>query len=228
MEDLMKKINIFQFISLFMVIGSGPAGNCEAGFLQKNVTWIVGGGVYHGSIVGRNKVDAVSGATKTAFGGAAAAELNIKGQYIQAGLNIGLTDQTINYNDTAQGIVGRRDISLVLLDAPLLFNFHLLKNPSGDRDNPRLILSIGGFISFVLSKRVTESGTVAPADMSSWALGPYLRIAGYPFTFGRFQPGLFLDFYRSFAPKFYDDVYFRQNSISGQLGILSCGLSVRF
>jgi hypothetical protein len=115
-----------------------------------------------------------------------------------------------------------------LLDLPVLYNFHLFTNPSGGRDNPRLVLSFGGFMSFVLSKQITESGTVGTAAMSSWALGPYLRVAGYPLSFGRFQPGLYLDFYRSFVPKFYDDIYFRQNSIAGQLGTLSGGLSFRF
>jgi hypothetical protein len=227
LENPMKKINIFLFIPLFMVIGSGPAGNCEAGFLQKNVTWIVDGGVYHGSIVGRNKVDAVSGATKTSFAGSAAAEFNVAGHYVSAGVNIAQSGQHIDYKDTANGITGERDISLLLLDLPLLYNFHMFKKPSGGRDNPRLIIGLGAFVSFVLSKHIEQNGSVPSASLSLWTMGPYMRIAGYPFSFGRFQPGLYLDFYRSFVPKVYDEIYFRQNSIAGQLGIMNFGLSLR-
>jgi hypothetical protein len=42
------------------------------------------------------------------------------------------------------------------------------------------------------------------------------------------QPGIFLDFYRSFVPRFLDDEYFRENGISGQLGILNTGFTFRF
>jgi hypothetical protein len=116
----------------------------------------------------------------------------------------------------------------LLLDLPLLYNLHLIKNPAGDRDNPRLVLSLGGFCTFVLNRKTDDVGTAPSATLSSWGLGPYLRAAAYPIAFGRFQPGLYLNFYRSFAPKFYDEIYFRQNSSSGQLGILSCGLSLKY
>jgi hypothetical protein len=184
--------------------------------------------MFHGSIVGRDKVDAITGATQSTMAGSAAAEFKLAGHYVSAGVNLGKTNQHVDYKDTANGITGDRNISLLLLDLPLLYNFHLLKKPSGDRDNPRLILSIGGFLSLVLSKNIEPTGSVPPATLSGWALGPYLRAAGYPFKFGRFQPGLYLDFYRSFAPKFYDEVYFRKSSIGGQLGIINTGVSLRF
>jgi hypothetical protein len=215
----------------FVALGFITGGFCAEGllqFLQNDVLWILETGVYHGSIVGRNNNDAVSGATKTWVTGSGAAEFKVVGQYLSAGVNLAQSDQHVDYNDLANGIAGERDISMLLLDLPVLYNFHLFTNPSGVHDNPHLILSLGGFMSFVLSKQITESGILKPEEMSSWALGPYLRVAGYPFAFRSFQPGLYLDFYRSFVPKFYDDVYFRQNSISGQLGILSCGLSFRF
>lgn len=211
-----------------MVAGIISVALGEDGFLQNNVAWLLEAGVFHGSIVGRNRVDAVSGATKTSVSASAAAEVKVLGQYISAGVNIEQTGQSIDYKDTVNSMTGTRDISLVLLDLPLLYNIHLLRKPLCGRDNPRLVLSIGGFLSFVLSKQVDETGAPAASHIASGALGPYLRVAGYPFAFGRFQPGLFLDFYRSFVPRFYDDVYFRQNSISGQLGILSAGLSMRF
>jgi hypothetical protein len=219
----------FMFLSVsVMMAGLICAAPGEEGFLRNNVAWLVEAGVFHGSIVGRKRIDAVSGATRTSVSASTAAEVKVLGQYVSAGVNIEQTGQSIDYKDTANSVTGTRDISLVLLDLPLLYNIHLLKQPSGGRDNPRLVLSIGGFVSFVLSKRMDETGTPAPYHMASGALGPYLRVVGYPFAFGRFQPGLFLNFYRSFVPRFYDDVYFRQNSISGQLGILSAGLSMRF
>jgi hypothetical protein len=213
---------------LFAIIGFTTGCFSAEGLLQDNVSWILEAGAYHGSIVGRNKVDAVSGATKTSVAGSVAAEFKVLGHYVSAGVNIAQSGQTIDYKDTANGITGERDISLLLLDLPLLYNFHLLTKPSGGRDNPRLVLSLGGFFSVILDKKIDQSGSTPSAKLSSWGLGPYLRIAGYPFAFGRFRPGLYLDFYRSFVPRFYDEVYFRQNSISGQLGILSCGLSLKY
>jgi hypothetical protein len=212
-----------------ILIGGMVTGTfSEGGFLQNNVSWMVQAGAYHGSIVVHNNVDAVSGATKTSVCGSAAAEFKVANHYISAGVNIAQVGQNIDYKDTVNGITGERDISLLLLDLPLLYNFHLFTKPSSGRDNPRLILSLDGFMSFVLSKQESQTGAVKPEKMSSWALGPYLRIVGYPFSYGRFQPGLYLDFYRSFIPTFYDEPYFKQNSISGQLGILSGGLSFRF
>jgi hypothetical protein len=213
---------------VFLIGGMVSGAFCEGGFLQNNLTWLVQAGAYHGSIVGRNRVDAVSGATKTSATGSVAAEFKVLGHYISAGVNVAQTGQNIDYKDTANGITGERDISLLMLDLPLLYNFHLFKKPSGGRDNPKLIVSLGGFISFMLNKNIESTGSTPPALLSQWAMGPYLRFAGYPFTFGRFQPGLYLDFYRSFLPKVYDETYFKQNSISGQLGILSGGLSFRF
>ena len=87
---------------------------------------------------------------------------------------------------------------------------------------------LGVFLSLVADWKVKDAGSTPDAKLSRWGCGPYLRIAGYPLAFGRFQPGLFLDFYRSFIPRVYDEVYFRQNSISGQLGTMTGGISLRF
>jgi hypothetical protein len=215
-------------VSLLMAFGITADASGADNFLQKSVTWIVQGGVFRGSIVGRNKIDAVTGATKTAFSGAAATEFNIKGHYLQVGANIGQTSQTVEYHDASKGIDGTRDISLLLLDLPLIYNFHLFTDHSGGHNTPRLVLGLGGFSSFVLSRRIDESGAVGNASMSSWAMGPFLRAAAYPYALNRFQPGLFFDFYRSFVPQFYDDAYFKANSIAGQLGIINFGLSIRY
>lgn len=198
------------------------------GFFKDRVTWLVQLGAYHGSIVGRNRVDAVSGATRTAVAGAVAAEVKVLGQYLSLGVNLGQTGQSIDYNDAANAITGSRDLSLLLVDFPLLYNFHLFTNPSGGRDNPRLVLGLGVFLSAVANWKVVDAGSTPSAKLSRYGCGPYLRLAAYPLAFGRFQPGLFLDVYRSFVPRFYDEAYFKQNSISGQLGILTGGISLRF
>jgi len=85
-------------------------------------------------------------------------------------------------------------------------------------------------MSFVLSKQIVETGTVGAADpekLSSWALGPYLRVAGYPFAFGGFQPGLYLDFTGVFC-RGSTTTFTSGRTRFRQLGILSGGLSFRF
>ena len=215
-------------IALSMIAGLAPGTIHAQGSFKDNITWLVQAGAYHGSIVGRNRVDAVSGATRTSVGGSVAAEVKVLGQYLSLGINVGQTGQSIDYKDTANAVTGGRDLSLLLVDVPLLYNFHFFKNPSGGRDNPRLVIGLGVFLSLLADWRVADDGSTPPATLSRWGCGPYLRAAGYPFAFGRFQPGLYLDVYRSFVPRLYDEVYFRQNSISGQLGILTGGLSLRF
>lgn len=195
---------------------------------QRKTTFLLQGGLYRGSIVGKNKVDAVSGATKSAFGGSVAAEWKIKGNYIQGGFTIGKTDQQIDYNDIATGIIGRRNVSMLLLDVPILYDFHMFPRYSEGRDCPWMIIGLGGFGSFVLSKDVNETGHLESKKLSSWAAGPFLKFAVYPFELRRFQPGLYLDFYRSLLPNFYDDPYFKANAMAGQLGIINMGLSIRF
>lgn len=199
---------------------------------QRKFIWTVQGNVYHGSIVGRTKVDGISGASPNTHGATVGVEYNLKGHFLQMMLTYGRTKQTIEYNLTEQGIAGKREIRLHLFDLPLMYNFHFFRKPAYNRDNPRLILSPGIFFSFLLNKTVNDSGSLESLETSKyspWASGIFLRAAWYPYPFKAVQPGIFLEFYRSFLPKpVYDDPYFRENGISGQLGILNTGISLRF
>jgi hypothetical protein len=230
----MKKVRKLLLIVLIAGLSLGDTVYCQENFPPKNVTWILQGGIFHGSIVGRNKVDGVSGATKTLWSASAGAEVKIKAHHFQIGCDFGKTDQHIDYQPLSQGgtydpFRGKRDISLLLLNVPLLYNFHFY--PAADGIG-RLTIGVGGFASFVLSKQINSQadspGLLPPASISSCALGPFFRVAFFPLDFERIQPGLFFDYYRSFIPNhFYDDALFRQNSIAGQLGIISCGISFR-
>ena len=181
---------------------------------------------YHGSVVGRNKIDGLTGATKNGHGTAVGVEYNLKGHALQAEVSFGWTKQSIDYGPPAEALSGKRDITLYLLDIPIMYNFHLLKKERFGREFPRLILSTGGFGSLVLKQKIVDS-TLESADVSLWALGPYLRAAYYPWPFKWLQPGIFLEFHRSFVPKVYDDVFFNENGIAGQLGIMNVGITLR-
>lgn len=181
---------------------------------------------YHGSIVGRNKVDGLTGATKNGHGTTVGVEYNLKGHPLQAELSFGWTKQWIKYGPPAEDISGKRDITLYLLDIPVMYNFHFLKKERFGREFPRLILSVGAFASFILPREIVDT-TLESADVSSWALGPFLRAAYYPWPLKWIQPGIFLEFSRSFVPKVYDDVFFNENGIAGQLGIMNLGITLR-
>jgi hypothetical protein len=230
----MEKKGTLLLLVLIAVLSLGGTVYCQENFPPKNVTWILQGGIFRGSIVGRNKVDGVSGATKTLWSASAGAEVKIKKHHLQIGCDLGKTDQHIDYqpipeNSATDPFRGKRDISLLLLNIPVLYNFHFYPAADG---NGRLTIGVGGFASFVLLKQINSQadspGFLPPAGISSCALGPFFRLAYFPLDFERIQPGLFFDFYRSFIPNhFYDDGLFRQNSIAGQLGIISCGISFR-
>ena len=201
-----------------------PVAVCTAG--QRPLSFSAQFNVYRGSIVGRNKVDGISGATHNLHSGTVGVEYNLHGHFLQGQLTFGRTKQTLTYNLPAEGISGTRDINLLLLDLPLMYNFHFFNRERSGFISPRLILSTGGFFSIVLRQTITDT-VLNAAGASSWALGPFVRAAYFPFTVRQLQPGIFLEFYRSFIPKFYDDRFFRDNAISGQLGILSTGFIFR-
>ncbi|MBN1575222.1 MAG: hypothetical protein JW913_01625 [Chitinispirillaceae bacterium] len=192
----------------------------------RNLIFNLQGNFYHGSIVGRNHVDGISGATKNGHGTTVGVEYNLKGHPLQAEVTFGWTKQSIHYGPPTEAVAGERDIKLYLLNIPVMYSFHFFPKQRFGRDFPRLILSAGAFGSFTLLQEIVDSTLESP-DVSSWALGPFLRAAYYPWPFKWLQPGIFLEFYRSFVPNVYDDRLFNDDGIAGQLGIMNMGISLR-
>jgi hypothetical protein len=221
-------------MSGFLSVAAMSAGVFSQESIFHNFTWIARGGLKHGSIVGRNQVDGMSGATKTLWSVSAGTEFKVKGHYVETGLNIGKTDQHVHYESLVVGrdiiAIGNRDMSLLLLDIPLLYNFHFFPSKTADAQSSRLVAGVGPFASIVLSKRMSSEGTLrSPEKMSDWALGPFFRLSYFPLEFRRLTPGFYFDFYRSFLPKsFYDNAYFKQNGLAGQLGTMNFGVSFRY
>ncbi len=207
-----------------MIVGAAFSGEALAGL--RDFVFTLQGNRYHGSIVGRNRVDGLTGATKNGHGATLGVEYNLKGHPLQASATFGWTKQNVSYGPPAENVQGNREIKLYLLDIPVMYNFHLLKTERFGRMFPRLILSSGAFITFVLRQQISDSVLISP-DVSKLAMGPFLRAAYYPYPFKYLRPGIFLEFYRSFVPKVYDDPLFRQNGIAGQLGIMNFGIAVR-
>lgn len=193
------------------------------------MAWIVHGGIKHGSIVGRSKdIDGLSGASKTLWDASAGTELTIRKHHMEIGISIGETDQRLQLSDP-QTETGNRNISLLLMDIPVLYNFHFSPYTSSGETYDRIIVGIGAFVSVVLEKEIETAGMIQSGKLSNWAAGPYLRLAGYPLNINGVQPGIYLDIYRSFTPRyFYNQPLFRQNGISGQLGSIDLGVAVKF
>lgn len=198
---------------------------------KDNIAWIFQGGIFNGSIVGRSKVDGISGATKSHPGVSAGAEFKIQQHTLYIGGNIGKTDQHIAYHPVISPEVrGTRDISLLLLDIPVLYSFHLMRDSIGG--DGKMVIGLGGFASVVLSEKIESHpdspGSLPGAKVSNVAAGPFFKVLYYPLAFGKLQTGVYFDFYRSFVPVyFYDDPYFRENNNAGQLGVINLGISVR-
>jgi hypothetical protein len=201
------------------------------GTLMDNFTWIIQGGIKRGSIVGRNMTDGVSGATKTLWNGTAGAEVKLGRHYLETGVILGQTDQQVNFEPGVADITSTasgQNISLLLLDIPVLYNFHFFPGRPREDESSRLLLGVGAFASFVLSNTITYSGTPDKGKLSKCALGPFFRLSYYPVRIKSVCPGLYFDFYRSLVPKyFYDQTLFRQSGIAGELGTINLGLSVR-
>jgi hypothetical protein len=181
--------------------------------------------------VGKSTLDGVSGATKRRWNAAVEAEVAIRGHYLETGLSVGETDQHIEYSPPSPDPrvpSGRRAIKLLLLDVPLLYNFHFFPGSPAHRETARLVVGLGAFTSFVLSKSITAAGAPMPENISSYALGPFFRASLYPLALPGINPGVYFDYYRSLAPKyFYDQPYFKQNGIAGQLGTINAGFCLR-
>ena len=71
---------------------------------SRNLIFNLQGNIYHGSIVGRNRVDGVSGATKTGHGLSGGVEYNLNGHHLQADVTFGWSKQTTNYGPPAEAI----------------------------------------------------------------------------------------------------------------------------
>lgn len=221
----MKMIN--RWVALYFILLSITIGASFGELPSKahDLVWSVQGSVYHGSIVGRNNVDGITGASPNTFGSTMSAEYNLKGHFIQAMATFGRTKQTITYGPPAQTVAGEREINLYLLDIPVMYSFHFFSQERFGRELPRLILSAGAFGSIVLHQEIVDT-VMKSSDVSSWALGPFLRIAYHPWPFKWLQPGVFLDFYRSFVPNVYDDPLFNENGMAAR-GILNMGIALR-
>ena len=113
------------------------------------------GGVTRGSIIGKRRVDVVSGATKVGYSAAVLVEGNVDNHYFETGLEITGMRQELYFDDSAD-LVGDRELSLMLISFPLTYNFHLGKKTSRCRV---FILSLGVFGAFIIPSRVTDSGT---------------------------------------------------------------------
>ena len=140
---------------------------------------------------------------------------------MEAGFSIGKTDQSIQLSDR-QTETGNGNISLLLMDIPVLYNFHFSPSASSGGKYDRFIVGVGAFVSVVLDREIETAGMIQSGKLSNWAIGPYTRLSCYPFNINGVQPGLYLDMYRSFAPGyFYDQALFKQNGIAGQLGTIA-------
>jgi hypothetical protein len=209
---------------------------CSVSFSDEHgmgkVIWIVQGGIKHGNIAGRNQLDGVSGATKTLWNASACAEFMVGKLHLETGFILGQTDQHIDYYPTKperQSESGEKNISLFLLDVPVLYNVQFFPVSLHNRESCRLVVGIGAFASFVLSHRIVSIGSPTMEKLSNWALGPFFRFSYFPVELKGLRPGLYCDIYRSFLPKyFYDQPYFKQNGTAGQLGMINIGISMRF
>jgi hypothetical protein len=226
----MNRLRVF-FISAFLVVFSIFSTAFAEDYVFGRLSGTIRGGIKRGGIVGKSSLDGVSGATRTLWNAAVEAEVAIKGHYIETGLSVGETDQHVEYYPLSPDPLvasGERNIKLLLLDIPLLYNFHFFPLSPLHRENGRLVVGAGVFASFVLSKEITAVGSPMPEKLSTFALGPFFRVSVYPVEISGISPGLYFDYYRSMAPKyFYDHPYFKQNGIAGQLGTMNFGMCLR-
>jgi len=88
-------------------------------------------------INGVSNIDTITGATKIFYNAGIHTEINLKGHFIETGLDYISFDQSVEYELPSLSVAGNRALSFHQLRLPLTYNLQLFKNR---QNHPRLIL----------------------------------------------------------------------------------------
>ena len=90
---------------------------------------------------------------------------------------------------------------------------------------PPYSIGIGPFLGYVADKKVREKGRLDNCSFNDIAVGPCIQAEMNPFVFYRnFSLGVYVDIFRTFFIKTYDDHYFNSNSSAGDIGAIKIGI----
>lgn len=158
-----------------------------------------------------SNIDAVTGATKTRFNAGIHTEINLKGHFIETGLDYISFDQSVEYKLPSFSVAGNRDFNFHQLRLPLTYNLHLFKN---NQNYPGLILKAGLSVGYTFSKSITGNGNVPDYKFTNWDYGPTLGFMIYPLQFKQnYRMGIYLDLYR--GSRIYEDIYHQSEGMGG-------------
>ena len=179
-------------------------------------------------IDGVSDIDAITGATKIAYNAGMHIVINLKGHYIETGIDYINFDQSVEYELPSFTVNGKRDFSFHQFRLPITYNFHLFKN---SQNYPRFILKAGFSFGYTFSKSITENGSVPVYKFTNLDYGPTLGVAVYPLQFKEsFRLGIYLDLYR--GSQIYEDIYHQSEGMGGhsfmKFGILLQPLSFKY
>ena len=209
-------------IALFAILLLGCATTSDVEKKEVSVSYDVRAGAGWGGIIEDTQVDAVTGATNLGLTAGIHPSINIHGHVVETGVDIQTYSQSFTYNDTEAGYAGKRDFNLTELSIPLTYNFQFFNNADMESIvQVRLGLTAG----YIISNKITDSGTVPDYTLNSFSIGPTLGITAIPFKLSdNIRLGLYFDLTR--ASQVYEEIYISEDS--GDMSSLRLGLFLKF
>jgi len=174
-------------------------------------------GISPGSgIVDNDEIDFITGATKVGFKTGGSCELNIakSRHHLETGLTINYQPQTISYNDSGSGFIGKRKMKLVILHLPISYNLHLFHD---EYNKPLLITKLISYFTYIPFDGVADEGNVP-----DYTLEKFSREIAFSITFFPFYSNWGVNFEGSRGvAKLYQDKYhrFSEQAVGGYSGV---------
>ena len=188
----------------------------------------IGGAVSWATIAGKNDVDGVTGATRVGWGAMVSGNWLVFGKhFLKVSIDVTKTHHDLTYSDSVRDVHGTRSISLLLVSVPILYMIPLGKPREGKPSIPLYSIGIGPFFGYVADKTVHEEGNLDNCSFNNFYVGPYLKAEINPFDFYKdFSLGFYLDIFRTFFIRTYDDHYYNANASAGDIGAIEIGVLV--
>lgn len=182
---------------------------CSSTFKVKNINQrlianhIIQVGGNWGGIIEDNKIDAVTGATKSSIHIGYHPVLNIQGHVMETGIDFLNYNQSFTYLDHSNNFDGKREFNYAEIKLPITYNFQLFRD---DNNEGRLIIKLGISSGYRIFESIKDSKNIPEYTFDKLSFGPTFGLSSTPIKLNnKLRIGIYLDFVR--ASKVYKDYY---------------------
>jgi hypothetical protein len=186
----------------------------------------VGGAFSWGTFAGKSELDGVTGATRPGWGGLVNCHWPVfRKQFLTTGVDLTVVRQELRYSDDVGNVDGTRSISLAIVSVPLLYMVPLGKPRLEKPAIPPFSIGLGPFFGYVANESIRGNGNLCNYAVNRFNVGPYFQAEMNTVELPRgLQLGFYLNIYRTFFIKTYNDQYFVKSSAAGEIGVIKIGI----